>query len=186
MPPCRELKAHAPRSRGMTLVEVTVALAIGLLVMTAAGAMLIGQLEAQRGLLLEARVQQDLQLATDLLVRSHRQRGYVDPSGPNIIEWRLSGGTLQMKWDQGYWQSVTDAETIVVDKLDLAHSTTVTDLRSVCPLPQACAASDSCPKATSTLIALTVVAHARSDERRKVELRDALALRSPTLTGNCT
>jgi Tfp pilus assembly protein PilW len=169
----------------MTLVEVMVALALGLMVMAGAGAMLLSQLEAHRRLLLEARMQQDLQLAMDLLLRSTRQRGYVDPSGPNITDWRLSAGTVQMKWDTGNWQSVTDAETVVVDKLDLAQSTTVTDLSTVCPLPHACSSSGSCPKATSTLIELSLAAHARSDVRRKVELRDALTLRSPALTGSC-
>jgi prepilin peptidase dependent protein B len=62
--------------RGLTLVELLVGLALGLLVL-AGGAMLLTQhLREHRALLLEARLMQDLRTAADLVARDLRRAGH--------------------------------------------------------------------------------------------------------------
>lgn len=62
--------------RGLTLVEVLVGLALGLLVV-AGGMLLLGQhVREHRALLLEARLMQDLRTAADVVARDLRRAGY--------------------------------------------------------------------------------------------------------------
>lgn len=63
------------RQRGLSLVELMVALAAGLAVLAGAAALTSAQLADRRHLLLEARVQQDLRAALDIVVRDLRRAG---------------------------------------------------------------------------------------------------------------
>jgi type IV pilus assembly protein PilW len=65
-----------PAQRGLTLVELLVGLALGLLVVAAAAVLLTQHLREHRALLLEARLMQDLRTATDLVARDLRRSGY--------------------------------------------------------------------------------------------------------------
>lgn len=62
-------------SRGMTLVELLVGLTLGLCVVAAAGTALAAHARDSRRLLLAARVQQDLRITADLVVRELRRAG---------------------------------------------------------------------------------------------------------------
>jgi prepilin peptidase dependent protein B len=70
---------RAPRrclQRGLSLVELMVGTAIGLLIASSATALFTAQVGSVRRLLLEARVQQDLRSATDLMARDLRRAGH--------------------------------------------------------------------------------------------------------------
>jgi type IV pilus assembly protein PilW len=71
-------RAHAPRhhQRGLSLVEMMVGIAVGLIVVAAATLMVAGQLADNRRLLLETQLQQDLRAAADLVTRELRRAGY--------------------------------------------------------------------------------------------------------------
>jgi prepilin peptidase dependent protein B len=71
-------RSATPRAaqRGLTIVELLVGAAIGLLVVAAGTTLLTGQLRESRGLLLEARLMQDLRTAADLVSRDLRRAGY--------------------------------------------------------------------------------------------------------------
>ena len=74
--------APYPRSRrgqrGLSLVEMMVGVAIGLLIVAAAALMVSSQLVENRRLMLETQVQQDLRAAMDILTRELRRAGYYD------------------------------------------------------------------------------------------------------------
>ena len=62
--------------RGLTLVELLVGLALGLLVVASGTLLLTTHLREHRALLLEARLMQDLRTATDLVARDLRRAGH--------------------------------------------------------------------------------------------------------------
>jgi prepilin peptidase dependent protein B len=62
--------------RGLTLVELLVGLALGLLVVASATLLLGSHLREHRALLLEARLMQDLRTAADLVARDLRRAGH--------------------------------------------------------------------------------------------------------------
>jgi type IV pilus assembly protein PilW len=62
--------------RGMSLVELMVGIAIGLLIVAAATCVVVNQLHDHRRLMLETQIQQDLRSAADIIVRELRRSGY--------------------------------------------------------------------------------------------------------------
>ena len=64
------------RQRGLSLVEMMVGVAIGLIVVAAAAMLTATQLADNRRLLLETQVQQDLRATADIIVREVRRSGY--------------------------------------------------------------------------------------------------------------
>jgi type IV pilus assembly protein PilW len=82
MPTLELMKFHrtAPaRSRGMSLVELMVGIAVGLLVVAAATTLAATQLIENRRLLLDTQVQQDLRATADIITRELRRAGFTDP-----------------------------------------------------------------------------------------------------------
>lgn len=63
------------RQRGLSIVEMMVGIAVGMIVVAAATLMIAGQLADSRRLLLETQVQQDLRAAADLITREIRRAG---------------------------------------------------------------------------------------------------------------
>ena len=72
------LGRHALRTvpRGLSVVEMMVGVVVGLLVVGAAATMFVGNLSSSRSMLIEARVNQDLRAAADVVVRDLRRAGY--------------------------------------------------------------------------------------------------------------
>jgi type IV pilus assembly protein PilW len=70
--------------RGLSLVELLISTAIGLVVVAGALGLFAGQIVDSRRLLLEARLQQDLRAAADVVARDLRRAGYwqAAPRGP--------------------------------------------------------------------------------------------------------
>lgn len=66
----------APAQRGMTLVELLVGIALGLFIVAGAATLFVNHLGNSRRLLLEARLNQDLRAAADLITRDLRRAGY--------------------------------------------------------------------------------------------------------------
>ena len=78
------------RQRGLSMVELLIGAAIGLVVAAAAAKLLAGHLRESRSLLLEARLMQDLRTATDLVTRDLRRAGYWGAAASGV--W-LSGAS---------------------------------------------------------------------------------------------
>ena len=65
----------AVAQRGLSIVELMVGVAIGLIVVAAASLLMTGQLAENRRLLAETQLQQDLRAATDIITRELRRAG---------------------------------------------------------------------------------------------------------------
>ena len=63
-------------ARGLSLVELMVGVAVGLMVVAGASFVAVNQLSDNRRLLLETQVQQDLRAAADMVARDLRRAGY--------------------------------------------------------------------------------------------------------------
>jgi prepilin peptidase dependent protein B len=71
-----------PRHQGWSLVELMLAIGLGLLLLTVALHLVSGHVDEQRRLLLESRLTQDLRTAVELVSRDVRRAGYwADVSG---------------------------------------------------------------------------------------------------------
>jgi prepilin peptidase dependent protein B len=73
--PFRSAASRAAQ-HGLSVVELLVGAAVGLLIVAAATTLLTGHLRENRSLLLEARLMQDLRTAADLVTRDLRRAGY--------------------------------------------------------------------------------------------------------------
>lgn len=62
--------------QGLSLVEILVAVALGLLLVSAVAALLVGHITEHRRMLAEVRLMQDLRAAADLVTRDLRRAGY--------------------------------------------------------------------------------------------------------------
>ncbi|MDZ7858394.1 hypothetical protein [Sphaerotilus sp.] len=72
----------APALRGWSLVELMLAIGLGLLLLTVVLHLVSGHVEEQRRLLLESRLTQDLRTAVEMIARDVRRSGYwADVSG---------------------------------------------------------------------------------------------------------
>ena len=94
---------------GLSLVELMIALALGLVVVAIALEASVAQLRESRQLLAEARLMQDLRTAADLVARTLRRAGHwrdaaaqvgTGAANPNA-EWQLDGGTYAVAHDRG-------------------------------------------------------------------------------------
>jgi prepilin peptidase dependent protein B len=116
---------------GMSMVELLVGVALGLFVVAGVAALFVSHLTSGRTLLLEARVNQDLRAAADLVARDLRRAGYwgnalqgtvatgvattpnpyravTDNTGANRIEYNFSrdvaeNNTLDNNEQFGFW-----------------------------------------------------------------------------------
>ncbi len=83
--PRLSLALPARKQRGLSIVELLVGVAIGLLVVAGAALVASSQLAENRRLLLEAQIQQDLRAAADIITRQVRRSGAMD--NPAIYIW---------------------------------------------------------------------------------------------------
>jgi type IV pilus assembly protein PilW len=72
----RKQSAGKATQRGMSVIELLVGVAVGLIVLAGAVKLMSDTLGSNRRLLLETRVNQDLRAAADLIVRDLRRAGY--------------------------------------------------------------------------------------------------------------
>jgi prepilin peptidase dependent protein B len=68
--------ASGPRQRGFSIVELLVGAAVGLFIVGGAVVLFVSNLGGSRQMLLEARVNQDLRAAADMISRDLRRSGY--------------------------------------------------------------------------------------------------------------
>ncbi len=78
------LKSRAAQ-RGLGMIELMVGITISLIIVAAASVMMVGQINEHRHLTLETQVQQDLRVASDLIVRDLRRAGFW--AAPQLQVW---------------------------------------------------------------------------------------------------
>jgi uncharacterized protein YneF (UPF0154 family) len=101
----------------MSIVELMVGVAIGLLIVAAATLMMSGQLSENRRLLVEAQLQQDLRAAADIMTREIRRTGaMIEPHSLQTV-W-FDGATLVQHNDIAASLAVGGAAAPPVDDAD--------------------------------------------------------------------
>lgn len=177
----------APPTRGFSLVEMLVALSIGLVLLSGATVMFVSQLNASRRLAAGLRMQQDLSAASYLIARRIARDGLVPTSDGSSFttatQWRLSNGAIQMKAPPAAWQSLTDVDTMRVTALAIEPTVSVTPMGSACT--PACATASTCPRMVAAAVDILIDAQAASDAHMRRQMRDTVRLRNPLLIGSC-
>lgn len=91
------LKAFAaprPRQRGLSMVELMIGVALGMFLVAGAVTVFVTHLSNSRNLLVEARVNQDLRAAADVISRDLRRAGYWDNALSGVIAAGAAGATV--------------------------------------------------------------------------------------------
>ncbi|MEO7337315.1 MAG: prepilin-type N-terminal cleavage/methylation domain-containing protein [Caldimonas sp.] len=83
----RSRTGAARTARGLTLVELMIGIAIGLVIAAAAISFLATSLHEQRRLLLESRLMQDLRTAADIVARDLRRAGYWGAAADSVRQF---------------------------------------------------------------------------------------------------
>lgn len=139
------MKPSRNRQHGLTLVELMVGLAIGLTIVAAGLLAMTHHLRHSQSLLIQARLQQDLRTASELIARGLRRTGplsladgsarFTDPDTQEALAYRLRNGVIEMQIGAGAWQAMTDANTLRVATFRLVPSTEETLLDGFCSHP---------------------------------------------------
>jgi type IV pilus assembly protein PilW len=106
----------AATSRGLSLVELMVGIAVGLFVVAAAAMLVSTQLNDNRRLLLETQVQQDLRAAADIITHELRRAGHWPdaaqfvwiPGSPPQLNPYSEVNTAAGEVDFSYWRKPTE------------------------------------------------------------------------------
>jgi type IV pilus assembly protein PilW len=91
------------RTRGLSIVELLIGIALGLFVLAGATVVVTGQLSDNRRLLLETQIQQDLRAAADMIVRDVRRGGYWGSAGATV--WAAAGAASAANPYRPLWVS---------------------------------------------------------------------------------
>ncbi|HEY6135525.1 MAG TPA: prepilin-type N-terminal cleavage/methylation domain-containing protein [Rubrivivax sp.] len=105
------------QSRGLSLVELLVGVAIGLVVVAAASYVAVNQLGDNRRMLLETQVQQDLRATADLISRDLRRSGYWGSAESGV--WYEGGPSVVAN---PYTSITPDADGAVADEVTFVYS----------------------------------------------------------------
>jgi type IV pilus assembly protein PilW len=102
--------------RGLSLVELLVGIAVALVVVAASLKAFTGHVVHVRHMLLEARVEQDLRAATDIIVRDLRRAGYWQHASRDVATPNPYGDlVVEPPSEIAYTWSQDDEENNVVD-----------------------------------------------------------------------
>lgn len=141
--------------RGLSLVELMVGMAVGLVITAITlGATTLHLRENQR-VLLDARLTQDMRIATELLTRDLRRAATLTATADGVqithvgssepLSYRLRGGVIEMKIGSGPWQAMTDATTVRISALHITPHSHETVLGDFCSRPCTDGSGDTCP-----------------------------------------
>jgi prepilin peptidase dependent protein B len=183
------------QQQGLSLVELMVGIAIGLVIVAAALFALTHHLRANRSLLVEARLAQDLRTAADLITRDLRRAGplaqpdggvrFSYPHGTEQWAYRLRSGVIEMQMGEGYWQAMTDANTVRVASLRITPQVQEIVLNDFCSQPCAEGSTTCPPRQTVRSLAIQIEAYAATDAAVHRSVQSTVRLRNDALTGAC-
>jgi len=109
--------AHFPRrrgrefERGVSIVELMVGVAIGLFLIAGAMSMFVSHLQGSRRLLIDARINQDLRTAADLIARDLRRAGF----WANALSGTIATGSGTATTPNNYGTIATTGSSVTYD-----------------------------------------------------------------------
>jgi len=106
----RRNASAAGRQLGLTIIELLIGVAVGLMVVAGAVKLMADTLGGNRRLLLEARVNQDLRVAADLIVRDLRRAGYWQNATSGVFSTNVSTSEPPPKTPNPYVEINLDPE----------------------------------------------------------------------------
>src|SRR4029453_6104353 len=89
MPPVRDRRAPRASQRGLTIVELMIAMTVALMVLGTVPGVLAGTSRNRASLERSARLLENTQYAMDLLRDDNTQGGYYDALTTSIVTWRV-------------------------------------------------------------------------------------------------
>jgi len=182
--------------RGLTLVELMVGSALGLMVVAMALLALTHHLRESRSLLLETRLMQDLRTATELVAHNLRRAGPLTETEDGVrfshagteaeMAYRLRAGVIEMKLGDGYWQAMTDANTLRVATFSITPQVDETVLTGFCARPCAEGSNATCPPRQQVRsLAIRVDGRAAHDPAVTRSAHTTVRLHNDALLGAC-
>jgi prepilin peptidase dependent protein B len=180
---------------GLTLVELMVSLAVGLLIVAVALLTLTLHLRESQRQVTQARLAHDLQAAGELMLRDLRRAGPLTPEAQGIrfthagsteeLAYRLRAGVLEMKIGLGAWQAMTDVDTLRVSSLRIVPHVQQTSLAGFCSRP--CPADDATcpPRQQSRQLELQIEASAPLEPQLSRRFVGIAHLAHDLLVGGC-
>lgn len=182
--------------RGLSLVELMVGSAISLMIVAVALLALTHHLRESRSLLLETRLMQDLRTATELVAHNLRRAGPVSETEDGVrfshagaeaeMAYRLRAGVIEMKLGEGYWQAMTDANTLRVATFNITPRTEETVLSGFCARPCAEGSDATCPPRQQVRsLTIRVEGRAAHDPAVTRSAHTTVRLRNDALLGAC-
>ncbi|MCR5883350.1 prepilin-type N-terminal cleavage/methylation domain-containing protein [Rhizobacter sp. J219] len=181
--------------QGLTLVELMVGMAIGLLLIAVALLAMSQHLRENHRLLIEARLTQDLHAMMDLLSRDLRRAGplavqhdgvrFSHAGSSEPLAYRLHDGIVSTKIGDGHWQAMNDIQSLRVSSLRVVPRTQEIVLDGACR--EACTGSTPhCPpRQQLRSVEIELTAHAVHDARWTRTTTRHVQLRHDALTGAC-
>lgn len=182
---------------GLTLVELMVGMAIGLVLTAIALFAMTQHLKENHRLLLEARLTQDFHATLELLSRDLRRAGpiaaqddgsvsFSRDGSPDELRYRLQDGVVSMKIGDGHWQALTDGQTLRVSALRILPRTEEIVLDGSCSKPCDAAGTLQCPPRQQLRhLQLEVTASAVHDANWTRTATRVVKLQHDTVTGAC-
>jgi prepilin peptidase dependent protein B len=182
--------------RGLSLVELMVGSAIGLMVVAVALLALTHHLRESRSLLLETRLMQDLRTSTELVAHNLRRAGPLNETDDGVrfshagadaaMAYRLRAGVIEMKLGDGYWQAMTDANTMRVASFSITPRVDETVLAGFCARPCTEGSAATCPPRQQVRsLAIRVEGRAVHDPGLTRSASTTVRLRNDALLGAC-
>lgn len=180
---------------GLSLVELMVGMAVGLLIVAVALLALTQHLRESRSQVTQSRLAHDLHAAGDLMLRDLRRAGpftteahavvFSHAGSTEALAYRLRAGVLEMKIGLGSWQALTDADTLRVSSLRIVPQVRETSLAGFCSRP--CPADDATcpPRHQSRQLELHIEASAPQEPRLSRRFSGAAALVHDVVVGGC-
>jgi type IV pilus assembly protein PilW len=183
------------RQRGLSLIELMVGMAIGLVLTAITLAATTLHLRENQRLLVDARLMQDLRTVTDLLARDLRRAATLTATADGVqithagsseeLSYRLRGGVIEMKIGSGHWQAMTDATTVRISSLHIAPHTHEAMLDGFCSRPCADGSSHCPPRQLRRTVDVRIVAQPAQSTGSTRNTTSTAQLRHDALIGAC-
>lgn len=182
--------------QGLSLVELLVGMAVGLIVTSVALAAAAAHLRENQRILVDARLMQDLRTVTDLLSRDLRRAASLTATSEGVRfsraddaderAYRLRDGVIDMKIGSGHWQAMTDATTLRVSALQITPHTHETVLDGFCSRACLEGSADRCPpRQLRRTVDVSVTAQPARDIGAPRGATSTVQLRHDALVGGC-
>ena len=160
-----------------------VGLAIALFMAASASSLLVNNLREDRALMMESRLNQDLQRAQEVIFRELRQSAAT--AGAVSERFALHRGIIEHRDEKGAWHPVSDPQSLTVTALQLTLTVRSLALDEVCAVPCPAGSSPCPPHQEVRQANLVISAQPAGDATVQRTSRASVRLRNDVVVGEC-